>query len=214
MLYRITLNKRPRFELHHNTKKNNHHVISWLVLRPINPNPNPNPCLLGHLQSVLCCRVVRPLPSRELMTSIQRRHPKPTCEFLPQLTSAELTNLLISGADYNPNPNLWIPGAPNRKFQLLHSNNTKTRFKLHDNTKKKNNHFSLFQPNRKVKHLAVRSTFFSNKQKKSKALLFYSNSKVGYLMQPRSCFFEREDPITNHNTVAACTNIWYRKRTV
>ena len=39
-----------------------------------------------------------------------------------------------------------------------------------------------------------------------------SNSK-GSLIPP-SCFFEGEDPITNHNTVATCTSIWYGKRPV
>jgi len=54
------------------------------------------------------------------------------------------------------------------------------------------------QSNRKYPHYSV-------SEAKEEQNTVVSNSK-GSLIPP-SCSFEGEDPITNHNTVATCTNI-------
>ena len=54
-----------------------------------------------------------------------------------------------------------------------------------------------------------RSVFEAKKEEQNTVV---SNCKES-LIQP-SCSFEGEDPVTNHNTVATCTNIWYGKRPV
>jgi len=62
------------------------------------------------------------------------------------------------------------------------------------------------QPQRILRHCC------SVSEAKEEQNTVVSNSK-GSLIPP-SCSFEGEDPITNHNTVATCTTIWYGKRPV